>query len=82
MSKERPRDRRVNFRDLNWLGKSVFLGGTVLRLTANLVDAAADRVSHVAEESKKAFERELDPNIEEARVLEEYPASDRSEQEE
>lgn len=78
MSQERPRKRRVNFRELNWLGKSVFVGGTVLRLTANLVDAAADRVSHVAEESKKAFERELDPNIEEARVLEEYPDSERS----
>lgn len=76
MSEERPRDHRVNFRDLNWLGKSVFVGGTVLRLTANLVDAAADRVSHVAKESKKAFERELDPNIEEAQILEEYPGSD------
>lgn len=77
MSEERSPNRRVEFNELNWLGKSVFLGGTVLRLTANLVDAAADRVSHVAEESRKAFEREVDPNIEEAHVLEEYPASER-----
>lgn len=82
MSEERPSDHRVEFHELNWLGKSVFLGGTMLRLTANLVDAAADRVSHVAEESKKAFEREIDPNIEEAHVLEEYPAADRPEGEE
>jgi len=65
--------RRVNISDLNWLGKSVFVGGTVLRLTANLIESTADRVSSIAAESKKAFDRELDPNIEDARVIEEYP---------
>lgn len=70
-----PPQRRTTFRDLNWLGKSVFLGGSVLRLTANLVDATADRVSSIAAESKRAFDRELDPNIEDARVIEEYPHS-------
>jgi hypothetical protein len=45
----------------------------MLRLTANLVEATADRVSDIAAESKKAFDRELDPNIEEARVIEETP---------
>lgn len=74
MSNDPPR-RQTTFRDLNWLGKSVFLGGTVMRLTANLVDATADRVSSIASESKRAFNRELDPNIEEARVIEEYPRS-------
>ncbi|MFP4227253.1 MAG: hypothetical protein ACLFTE_00325 [Salinivenus sp.] len=72
MSNDPPR-RRTTFRDLNWLGKSVYLGGAVMRLTANLVDKTADRVSDIAAESKRAFERELDPNIEEARVIEEYP---------
>lgn len=80
MSQEDLSERRVNLSDLNWLGKTVFIGGKMLRLTANLVDAAADRVSAVAEESKVAFERELDPNIEEARVLEEYPHPDRKEE--
>lgn len=68
--------RRVNLRDLNWLGKSVFVGGTMLRLTANLIESTADRVSSIATRSKEAFERELDPNIEEARIIEEYPHSD------
>lgn len=72
MSNDPPR-RQTTFRDLNWLGKSVFLGGTVMRLTANLVDATADRVASIASESKRAFNRELDPNIEDARVIEEYP---------
>lgn len=73
-----PPRRRVNLSDLNWLGKSVFIGGTVLRLTANLVESTADRVSAIASTSKRAFERELDPNIEDARVIEEYPHPDAS----
>ena len=72
MSDDAPR-RHVNLRDLNWLGKSVFVGGTVLRLTANLIESTADRVSTIAAQSKRAFDRELDPNIEDARVIEEYP---------
>lgn len=78
MPNDSPSRRRVNLRDLNWLGKSVFLGGSVLRLTANLIDATADRASSIAVQSKKAFERELDPNIEEARIIEEYPNPDES----
>lgn len=78
MSDERSTKRRVEHRDLNWFGKTVYVGGAVLRLTANLVDATAERVSRVASESKKAFERELDPNIEDARVIEEHPSSDSS----
>jgi hypothetical protein len=73
-------DRRVDFENLNWLGKTVFLGGTALRLTANLLDKAADRANQIATDSREAFERELDPNIEDAKVLEETtddPASQR-----
>ncbi|MFB6247087.1 MAG: hypothetical protein ABEL97_00790 [Salinibacter sp.] len=69
--------RRTRLRDLNWLGKSVYLGGAMVRLTASALDATANRVQAIASRSKEAFERELDPNIEEARVLEEYSPSDR-----
>jgi hypothetical protein len=69
--------RRTSLDDLNWLGKSVFLGGAVVRLTASALDATANRVRAIAARSKEAFERELDPNIEDARVLEEYPHPDR-----
>ncbi len=65
--------RRVRFRDLNWLGKSVFVGSTLVRFTANAIDATADRVTTIASRSKQAFDRELDPNIEDARVIEEHP---------
>jgi hypothetical protein len=78
MSDEPPR-RRVNLSDLNWLGKSVFVGGQVMRLTANLIESTADRASSIATRSKEAFDREIDPNIEDARVIEEYPRPDDSE---
>ena len=69
-------DRRVDFNDLNWLGKTVFVGGAALRLTANLLDRAADRAVTIASESKRAYQREVDPNIEEATVLEETTDAD------
>lgn len=78
MSRQPPSERRVDPHNLNWLGKTAYVGGTVLRFTANLVEATAERVSHIAAESKEAFDRELDPNIEDARVIEEYPNSDAS----
>jgi hypothetical protein len=45
----------------------------VLRLTASLIESTADRVSSIAARSKEEFDRELDPNIEDARVLDESP---------
>lgn len=75
MSQERPPEGREPH-DLNWFGKTVYYGGTVLRFTANLVDATATRVSKIAAESKKEFDRELDPNIEDARVIDEYSDRD------
>ncbi|MFB6098769.1 MAG: hypothetical protein ABEK84_06615 [Salinibacter sp.] len=75
MAPERSPNRREPDR-LNWLGKTVYAGGVLLRHTANLVDATADRVSKIAAESKRAFDRELDPNIEDAQVIEDNPRSD------
>ncbi|MFB6279128.1 MAG: hypothetical protein ABEK75_06450 [Salinibacter sp.] len=80
MSQERPLDRREPH-DLNWFGKTVYYGGSVLRFTANLVDATATQVSKIAAESKKEFDRELDPNIEDARVIDEYPDQDAASEE-
>ena len=75
MAQERPPERREPG-DLNWFGKTVYVGGTLLRHTANLIDATTERVSKIAAESKRAFERELDPNIEDAKVIEESPRRD------
>ncbi len=66
-----PDRRRPHFYELNWLGKAVYLGGTALRLSANLVDRTVERASLIMEESKAAYLREVDPNIEDAKIIEE-----------
>lgn len=80
MSQESPPEHREPH-NLNWFGKTVYYGGSVLRLTANLVDATANHVSKIAAESKKEFDRELDPNIEDARVIDEYSDQDAASEE-
>ena len=59
------------FTHLNWFGKAVFLGGTALRLSANLIDGAVKRASTIASDARTAYRQELDPNIEDAKILEE-----------
>lgn len=66
-----PPEHRVDFRDLNWLGKTVFLGGAAMRLTANVLDSAVDRAAKIVDESRRAYEREMDPNIEDAKIIDE-----------
>ena len=64
-------DRIVRFDELNLLGKAVFLGGAAVRATAGLIDMAVERAVDVVLESEKAFKQGLDPNIEDAKILEE-----------
>lgn len=47
------------------------LGGGAVRLLANAIDKGLDRAATVAVDAKQAFERELDPNMTDARVLDE-----------
>lgn len=47
------------------------LGGGAVKLAARAVDSALDRAASVAVEAKEAFEKELDPNVSDAQILEE-----------
>lgn len=47
------------------------LGGGAVRLAARAIDGALDRAASVAVEAKEAFQKELDPNVSDARILEE-----------
>ncbi len=60
-----------HFYELNWLGKAVYLGGTALRLSANLVDHTVQQASRIVDDSRAAYLREVDPNIEDAKIIEE-----------
>ena len=49
------------------------LGGSAVRLAARAIDGALDRAASVAVEAKEAFQKEMDPNVSDARVIEETP---------
>lgn len=65
-------DRRiVEFERLNLLGKAFFLGGAAIRLAANAIDAVLEKTADVVADAERAFREGLDPNIEDAKILEE-----------
>lgn len=51
--------------------RAAMLGGGAVRLVAGLIDRGLDRAATVAVEAHDAFRKELDPNVSDARILEE-----------
>ncbi|CAN5515032.1 hypothetical protein BH23BAC4_BH23BAC4_07860 [soil metagenome] len=47
------------------------LGGAAVRFSANAIDRVASRAARTIVEAEHAFRKEIDPNISDARVLEE-----------
>ncbi len=54
-----------------WLGRVGLLGTGAIRVVAGAVDRGLERAASVTVEAKQAFDRELDPNMTSARILEE-----------
>ena len=54
-----------------WLGRVGLVGGGAVRLAAALIDKGLDRAASVTVEAKEAFERELDPNVVTAKIVDE-----------
>ena len=63
--------RKVEFERLNLLGKLVFVGGSAVRFLAGAIDTVVDRAVDVAVDAERAFRQGLDPNIEDAKIIEE-----------
>lgn len=57
---------------LNALGRVVWFSGAAARFTAEAVDHLIDRSAEVLAEAEHAFKQGLDPNVEEAKILEEH----------
>ena len=53
------------------LGRVGLIGGGAVRLAARVIDSALDRAASVTVEAKEAFQKEIDPNVSDARILEE-----------
>ncbi len=62
----------ARFEQAGAAGKALLLGGTAVRLTARLIDRALERAASTVAETEQAFRRELDPNVEDAKVLDEW----------
>ena len=65
-------DRDVeSYYEYNWLGRAVSLGGLAARGAATLIDRGLKEAATTLKEAERAFKEELDPNIEDAKILEE-----------
>ena len=59
------------FEQSNWLQRTLMLSGGAFRMTAHAIDRGLDRAADIVVEAQDAFRKELDPNISDARILEE-----------
>lgn len=59
------------FEASNWLGRTLLLGGGAVRMTARAIDLGLDRAASIVVEAQDAFRKEMDPNVSDARILEE-----------
>ncbi len=64
-------ERRVDFEALNLFGKALYVGGSAVRVIANVIDGVIDRAVDVVLDAEKSFRQGLDPNIEDAKILQE-----------
>ena len=62
---------RPRFDELNWWGRAAALGGTAVRLTADALDYGARRAATTLADAEKAFHQGRDPNVEDAKILDE-----------
>ena len=63
--------RDIDFRRLNLLGKLVYVGGAAARAVTEGVDRAIGHVADIVAESERAFREGADPNVEDAKIIEE-----------
>lgn len=52
--------------------RALQLGGSAINLVAGLIDSALVRAADVVADAERAFRQGLDPNVEDAKILEEY----------
>lgn len=67
--------RIIEFERLNLLGKTVYITGATARFAAGLIEKAIDRAADIAAEAERAFRQGRDPNVDDARILEEHDRS-------
>ena len=59
------------FESGGWGTRLGLLSGGAVRLAARAIDRSIDRAAQITVEAHDAFQKELDPNISDAKILEE-----------
>lgn len=59
-----------------WFERVGLVGGGAVGLAARAIEGALDRAAAATVDAKEAFQKELDPNISDARILEESDERD------
>jgi hypothetical protein len=62
---------------LNWLGNAALIAEAGSHFAVSLIDSALVKAADLVIETENAFREGLDPNIEEAKVLQEYEERER-----
>lgn len=64
-------NRLVRFADLNVLGKAIYVTGAAVRGATKVIDGAIHRAADIWLEAEEAFKKERDPNLLDAKILDE-----------
>ncbi len=64
------------FEKAGWFERAGLLGGGAVRLAARAIDNTLDRAAQITVEAQDAFQKEMDPNISDATILEEFNERD------
>lgn len=60
------------FERAGFFGRVGLIGGSAVKVLASAIDGGLDRVATVAVDAKEAFDKEMDPNMTDATILEEF----------
>ncbi|MBX2819445.1 MAG: hypothetical protein KTR29_07180 [Rhodothermaceae bacterium] len=71
MAKSDDEHKIIKFDELNLLGKLVYVSGVLTRTATDIVQSAVDATSEIITETEKAFKEGLDPNVEDAKIIDE-----------
>lgn len=72
----RPEDWLAQFERASWSRRALMLGGGAVRVAARAVDRVVERAADITLDAHDAFKKELDPDVSDAKILEEIDRPD------
>jgi len=69
---DEPEEGERRIADLNLLGRLVYFAGQSVRVTADLLESVIKLAADTYVEAEKAFKQGLDPNVDDANIIDEH----------